>query len=205
MNLLNSLLESYSQQGGAISHCSLCKSPGVRSSTCPLNKSAKNPNRKKHSLAAKKIKKGRALRTHARTALVDEKHNITSLIESFIVHKQYDKITDLIKHQQKSLKKHNDPRTRVVIRKLGKILATLQLRIANVPPLPLPTKARTRRSRRAKKKFECVDIMLDPNAAQAVLHIIDSVYASPQFVKIAETTDTDTVKQWVSDNVHKYI
>ena len=36
--------------------CSICKSPGVTKSTCPLNKNAKNKNMKTHINAAKKIK-----------------------------------------------------------------------------------------------------------------------------------------------------
>ena len=33
--------------------CSLCGSPGVSKSTCPLNPKAKNPDPKKHPLAKK--------------------------------------------------------------------------------------------------------------------------------------------------------
>ena len=35
--------------------CSICKSPGVTKSTCPLNKDAKNKNYKRHINATKKI------------------------------------------------------------------------------------------------------------------------------------------------------
>ena len=34
--------------------------------------------------------------------------------------------------------------------------------------------------------------------------MINSVYATPAYVKIAETESKDNVDQWISNNAHKY-
>ena len=169
------------QHGG---RCSLCSKTGHNKRTC------RNQKKPKSKLSPK-------------LTTCEQKGIVTSQIQSFITRQQLKKMTEMKAQQQKSFATHKHPGTRKVIIGMDKIIKKLEIRIQNLPS-PLPA-TRGGRSQRGKKNFDVVDIMIDPTASQAVYTIINSIYASPAYVKIAETEAKDNVNQWISTNAHKYL
>jgi len=217
MDFINNLIGINNQSGGGGSHCSLCKSSGVRKSTCPLNPKAKNPNPKNHPLAKKKKpsikikkktkvvaanKRPKSPKSTAKMSSAQRQHQeneMTVLINSYIAHKQYAKLNNIIATSTLYPKP---------LAKLNHKLKTLKLKIDNMPEFRATGvgigSRRAARRTRAKTKFSPDEIILDPAAAGALRHIISSVHASPGFVKQAETVHRDMINLWITDNADKY-
>ena len=173
------------QMGGG--HCSLCGKTGHNKRTC------KNKKPKKVSKPITKTHKSPKL------TLDERKDIMSSQIQSFVAQEQLKKIKGMRNKQQKYVLVHPGPAR--VIAKMDKIIEKLELHIQNLPKLPV---SRMRASRRKKKTFDVLEIMIDPVGSQAIYTMINSVYATPAYVKIAETEAKDTVDQWIAKNAHKY-
>ena len=173
------------QLGGG--RCSLCSKPGHNKRTC------KNKKPNKVSKPETKTRKPHKL------TLGERKRIMLSQIQSYVAQEQLKKIKGLRKKQQKYAMVHPGPAR--VIAKMDKIIEKLEIRIQNLPKLPV---SRVRASRRKKNTFSVLDIMIDPVGNHAIYTMINSVYATPAYVKIAETESKDNVDQWISNNAHKY-
>jgi len=208
MNFINNLIGMNKQcGGGGRGHCSLCKSPGVRLQTCPLNPEAKNPNPSRHPLVKKKKPRIKRKSKQKKASLTKRKTSKSSSmspttkrqrqlsmndqINRHIYHKQRDYIIRLLSKHPSG--KHVPP--------AQAILEEIKMKISNMPPLIVQTR---RKTRRGKTNFEATDILLDPAAANAVNQTVLSAYATPGLVKEAETIHKDTITHWISDNADKY-
>ena len=206
MNFIN-LIGMNKQCGGGPGHCSLCKSLRVNKSTCPLNPKAKNPNPSGHPLAKKKKRRIKRKSKQKKASPSKRKTSKSSSMSPTTKRQRQlrmnDQINRHIYHKQRDylmrlLSKHP---IGTHVPQVQSPLDEINMRIANMPPLIVQTR---RKTRRGKTNFEATDILLDPAAADAVNKTILSAYATPAFVKEADTIHKDTITRWITDNADKY-
>ena len=205
MNFINNLIGMNYRGGGGVSHCSLCKSPGVRKSTCPLNPKAKNPNPSKHPLAKKKKRRIKRKSKQKKTSPTKRKTSKSSSMSPTTKREREfrmrDQINRHIYHGQRDLLEKLFAKHPTIRSPINKKLDVVNMNIENLPPLILQKK---RRTRSGKTNFEATDILLDYDAANAVNLTVLSAYATPGFVKEAETIHKDTITRWIKNNSGKY-
>ena len=211
MNFINNLIGMNYHGGGGVSHCSLCKSPGVRKSTCPLNSKAKNPQPKKHPLAKKKKtatrqtknrkKKGNPKKPSPVKRITSKAPSMSPTTKRERELRMRDQINRHIYHGQRDLLEKLFAKHPTIRSSINKKLDVVNMNIENLPPLILQQK---RRTRSGKTNFEATDILLDYDAANAVNLTVLSAYATPGFVKEAETIHKDTITRWIKNNSGNY-